>query len=838
METDAKNINFQLAEEFIHYTNRSIFLTGKAGTGKTTFLKYIKEHSQKQIAVVAPTGVAAINAGGVTIHSFFQLPFTPYVPTKLNWNTTSEFATDKHQLLAKTKLNKERIAIIQKLELLIIDEVSMVRCDVLDALDTILRHYRNQHSKPFGGLQVLLIGDLYQLPPVVPKEEWNLLSQYYSSPYFFDSLVMKETEPAYIELEKIYRQDDEVFINLLNKIRNNNLDQDAFEILQDHYQPEFTAPTEDGFITLTTHNKRADTINTEALENLNTSSYFFKASIEDDFGEKIFPVDENLELKLGAQVMFTKNDLDKSKRYFNGKIGTITKMNNEEIFVQCKDDVDEIKVDKYRWENIKYALNIEKQIVEETVIGAFIQYPLRLAWAITIHKSQGLTFDKAIIDAGSAFAPGQVYVALSRCRTLNGIVLVSKITNTSLHVDEQIANYCKKNKINQLKESLDFEKKQHQFSTLQELFQYQKEHQSVFKLQSFIEEHESSLTKPSFEFSKNLTTKINQLLKVGNGFINELNTLENNKLVLAENTILQERFKKAVTYFIVELSKTIELIESCAIVSDNRSHSKAINEILKSIFEVIAVKKYLLENLKEGFEFEKYLLTKKQFTIPAFNVNTYSGKSTSTYQHKTHPVLYDILKDLRNEICTDTGDEIFMVASTKSLDEMATYLPQSKSELQQITGFGKIKVEHYGFIFLEAIINYCTQNHLTSLIHTKTKIVEKKEPTKSNKISTKEVSFELFKKGKTISEIAKERNFTLSTIEGHLIPFVADGSIKIEELLPFHKIGTIQKTINEFEENTSSTIIKEKLGENYSYAEIRFVKAHIDFQNSRSTVVE
>ncbi|MBS4044209.1 MAG: AAA family ATPase [Chitinophagaceae bacterium] len=838
MKTDDKNINFQLAEEFIHYTNRSIFLTGKAGTGKTTFLKYIKEHATKQIAVVAPTGVAAINAGGVTIHSFFQLPFTPYVPAKLNWSNSQEYATDKQQLLSKTKLNKERIAIIQKLELLIIDEVSMVRCDVLDALDTILRHYRNQHQLPFGGLQVLFIGDLYQLPPVVPQQEWSLLSQYYASPYFFDSLVMKETEPAYIELEKIYRQDDEVFINLLNKIRNNNLDQSAYDILLEHYNPEFNASTEDGFITLTTHNLRADTINSEAMGNLKSTSYFFKASIEDDFGEKIYPVDENLELKLGAQVMFTKNDLDKNKRYFNGKIGTITKINEDEIFVKCKDDADEIKVEKYRWENIKYTLNIEKQTIEENVIGAFIQYPLRLAWAITIHKSQGLTFDKAIIDAGSAFAPGQVYVALSRCRSLNGIVLVSKITNSSLHIDENIANYCKKNKINQLKESLEFEKKLHQFSTLQNLFQYKKEEQTLTKLQKLVEENRNSLTKSSFDFTEALSQQIHQLLKVGNRFTHQLNSLDNNKLSIEDNIILQERFRKAAIYFIAELNQSIKFIENCTIESDNKNEAKNINAILKTLFEYLVLKKYYLENLKDGFAFNQYLKLKKEFTNTLLHVNVYSGKSTTNYQHKTHPILYNKLRELRDEICEDTGEDIFMVASTKSLDEMATYLPQSKAALQQITGFGKVKVEQYGFIFLEAIINYCQQNNLESLIHTKTITTKKELPKKENKPSSKDISFQLFKSGKTILEIATERNLATSTIESHLLPFVSSGEIKIEEILPYHKIGTIEKVLKENEDRSSLTSIKEILGESYSFSEIRFVNAHIDFQNSKIALSE
>ena len=470
MQTDTSNINFQLATDFINYTNRSVFLTGKAGTGKTTFLKYIREHSNKQIAVVAPTGVAAINAGGVTIHSFFQLPFTPYVPAKIGFSTGNERVTDKHQLFEKVKLNKERIGIIQKLELLIIDEISMVRCDVLDAIDQVLRHYRNQHYKPFGGLQVLLIGDMFQLPPVVPNEEWQLLSQYYASPYFFDSMVIKEGEPACIELNKIYRQDDETFIDLLNKVRNNNMDEDAFELLQKHYNPEFQPKKDEGYITLTTHNARADAINAEALTSLTTPSYFFKAIVETEFSEKMFPVDEVLELKLGSQVMFTKNDLDKSKRYFNGKIGTVIEIGNDNIVVKCKDDAASIKVEKYKWENIKYSLNPQKQQVEENVIGTFTQYPLRLAWAITIHKSQGLTFDKAIIDAGKAFAPGQVYVALSRCRTLDGVVLVSKIGSNSLHNDEHIKTFSKNYKNARLDESLEFEKHLHQNEILQGKF--------------------------------------------------------------------------------------------------------------------------------------------------------------------------------------------------------------------------------------------------------------------------------------------------------------------------------------------------------------------------------
>ncbi len=838
MQTDTSNINFQLAADFVQFTNRPIFLTGKAGTGKTTFLKYIKEHSNKSIAVVAPTGVAAINAGGVTIHSFFQLPFTPYVPVKAGFSSNHEMVTDKHQLLTKVKLNKERISIIQKLELLIIDEISMVRCDVLDAIDQVLRHYRSQHYKPFGGLQVLLIGDMFQLPPVVPTAEWQILNQYYTSPYFFDSMVIKECEPAYIELNKIYRQDDENFISLLNKVRNNNLDEDAFEILQSLYNSDFEPQKEDGYITLTTHNSRADAINAEALTSIKSESYFFKAVIENDFPEKMFPTDEVLEFKLGSQVMFTKNDLDKTKRYFNGKIGTIEKISNDEIQVKCSDSNDLIKVEKYRWENIVYTLNPQTKQIDEEVVGVFTQYPLRLAWAITIHKSQGLTFDKAIIDAGKAFAPGQVYVALSRCRTLDGIVLVSKIGSNSLFADPHIQQFGNQYKNNQLESSLQFEKHLFQNDILQEIFNYDTEIKAINKLQNLVVEQKNSFNQSATIFIKNIKEKLELYSRYGKQFIGELGTLNDNMILPEQNIALQQRFTKAANWYSNHLKTLCELINTSNALTDNKDNAKNYDTLLKEAYNSIAQKQSILQVSENGFDYNLYQKTKKEFVPSGFTVSANSKKSSGSFKHATHPDLYNALKELRDEIAADANEQTYMIVGNKTLDELATYLPQNKTELNQISGFAAAKIKQYGTEFLQIIVEYCTQKNLESLVHKKIKTQKIKnnngEETKEEKPNTYDETYKLYIQGKSINDIAKERSLTSTTIEGHLAKFIANGSVTITDFIPIEKASIIIKSLEGFEKGASIIPIKEKLGIDYSFGEIRMTIAHLDFVNSKS----
>ena len=433
----------QLATDFINNTNKNIFLTGKAGTGKTTFLKQIYQETYKQTVIAAPTGIAAINAGGSTLHSLFQLPFGSFIPdssitdlyserTKFNTPTT---------LIKELKMNEMRRDILREVELLIIDEVSMLRADLLDAIDVILRHVRRKKDLPFGGIQILFIGDLLQLPPVVQDSEWQILKKYYNSPYFFDAHAIKEAPLVYLELDKIFRQGDPQFIDLLNNLRTNSITTKDTDLLNQFYKPDFKPTATDNYIRLTTHNYQADEFNRAELTKLNSPSIIFEAEVEGQFYENTYPVDYELELKKGAQVMFVKNDVTGAQRYFNGKIGVISSIKEGEIHIEFSDGSKSVSVDRYTWENKKYKLNELTGEIEEEVLGTFKQYPLKLAWAITVHKSQGLTFDKAIIDVGKAFAPGQIYVALSRLTNLSGLVLNTPVNFDSLTVDNQIITF-------------------------------------------------------------------------------------------------------------------------------------------------------------------------------------------------------------------------------------------------------------------------------------------------------------------------------------------------------------------------------------------------------------
>ena len=420
------NIELNTAWEFVEKTGKSVFLTGKAGTGKTTFLKRVVEESKKRVVVVAPTGIAAINAGGVTIHSFFQLPLHPFIP---GMKIESKFA-----------FSKEKRSIIKTIDILIIDEISMVRSDLLDAIDSILRRFRNRH-KPFGGVQLLMIGDLQQLSPVVTDEDVQFLSQYYPSPYFFGSHALARTDYVTIELKEVYRQQDAVFISMLNAVRGGRPSIEVIRALNSRYCPGFVPPPDEGYIRLTTHNHIADEYNSRQLSLIDDQAHSFEAEVSGNFPESSYPVDFRLELKAGAQVMFVKNDPSSDKRYYNGKIGIVTDFYEEYIMVQCPGEDEKIAVEPLEWENSRYVINEQTQEMESEVIGIFRQYPLRLAWAITIHKSQGLTFDKAIIDAASAFASGQVYVALSRCRTLEGMVLATPLRQDAVITDLRVEDY-------------------------------------------------------------------------------------------------------------------------------------------------------------------------------------------------------------------------------------------------------------------------------------------------------------------------------------------------------------------------------------------------------------
>ena len=825
---DSSNTLFGLASDLVNHTAKNIFLTGRAGTGKTTFLKYIKENCPKQMIVVAPTGVAAINAGGVTIHSFFQLPLGPFIPESNNFGQNQDI-TNKHTLLSRLRLNRERRKIIQELELLIIDEISMVRCDVLDAVDLVLRHIRYRQTEKFGGVQVLFIGDMFQLPPVVKEQEWSVLRQYYQSPYFFDSQVMTDDLPVYVEFTKIYRQTEEKFIHLLNRVRSNELDEENLVALHERFQPDFFGASSEGYILLTTHNDKARAVNTEELTKLVGRVFTYRAEVDGDFPETAFPAANELQLKVGAQVMFIRNDSDRAKRYFNGKIGVVTELSEDKIIVQCKDEAFPIEVSKEKWQNIRYSLDKSTRQLNEDVLGAFSQYPLRLAWAITIHKSQGLTFDKAVIDAGKAFAPGQVYVALSRCTNLDGLVLHSRINTHALYTDARIVQFAKNIlPVELLQHELAEAKKAYQEKVLLSLFDFRKVLNETKDLQQYLLEHKASFNVEVVSWIDDLLSKLISLQNTSQKFHNQLKKLFALTKKAEDNTELQDRIKTAANWFATEIKSVIETILQSPALTDSSIRAKEYNEMLREGYIQLALQNFLLQGFTGKFNMENFHRRKKNFSAPAFGINAYSAAS-ETKVELSHPALYYQLKKLRDDICTRKNTPIYLVAGSKTLEEMTNYLPQTLEELELVSGFGKSKVETYGNDFISIIKEYCRENNLSSNISAK--VPKRKSERRTSKTDTKADTFKLYKEGKTTSEIAKQRNLTIQTIEGHLAYYIQGGSIMIEDLIDREKIAMIVPEVINFTSGSISRI-KEKLGSSVSFGEIRLVLASVQYQKS------
>ncbi|MDQ1140320.1 helix-turn-helix domain-containing protein [Pedobacter agri] len=749
-ELEETSMPAEIAAKFVNYTSKHVFLTGKAGTGKTTFLRKLIQLTHKKAMICAPTGIAAINASGVTIHSLFQLPFGAFFPdaagSLINQNINFNFNTPR-TIVKHLNMQGNKRRMIQELELLVIDEVSMLRADMLDAIDFSLRYIRRNRNVPFGGVQLLFIGDLHQLPPVVKNDEWRIMAGFYKSIYFFDALALQNNPPVYIELDKIYRQDDAVFINLLNNLRNNKITPEDTALLRQHFKQDFKPAADENYITLTTHNNKADAINRERLTQLKTKSYFFDAKVTGEFNEYAYPNEKSLELKVGAQVMFIKNDMTAEKRYYNGKIGVVHHIEKDMIEIELPEERTVISVSPYTWENVKYKLNEATNEIAENVAGSFVQYPIKLAWAITVHKSQGLTFDKAIIDIGDAFAPGQAYVALSRLRSLKGLVLTSHLRENGLQQDQNIHYFSSTKQPSEVLtaqislESYDFIRTYLLAAfDLNVVRYYMKEHVETF------DKSEAKSTKQRYDsWTIDLYKDFQKITATADSFVNQLKNLFAQQ---TEHTLFNvfKRVEAALKYF-------NPLVKA---VSD-----KFLAQI-EAVKEEKGIKTYLTELLE--LEILVYEQLKKM--------------------HKGKALLLAIID----------GKE-FSKADTDALLNISERNQQLQKAIQLKGQVLKVK-----------------------------SAVEKKK--KEPKTDTKLVSFELYEQGKTLAEIAKERGLSVTTIEGHLAYYVSTQQIDVAKLVKPNKIRNISEAV-ESQKTKSMATIRDFLGKDYSFGEIKLVLASL-----------
>ncbi|WP_296386959.1 HRDC domain-containing protein, partial [Winogradskyella sp.] len=763
------NKELDLAWNFVTNTNRNIFLTGKAGTGKTTFLHRLKMQSQRRMVVVAPTGVAAINAKGVTIHSFFQMPFGPILPD-VELNSSTGF----NRKFSKTKIN-----IIKSLDLLIIDEISMVRADLLDGIDKTLRRFKNK-NQVFGGVQLLMIGDLQQLSPVVKENEWRLLSSFYKNAFFFSSQAYKQCKAITIELKHIYRQENPVFIDILNEVRNNKLSSASADELNKRYQPEFIPNKDDGYISLTTHNNKASQTNKQELEKLKGKSKAYKAVIEGNFPEHSYPNKEELKLKVGAQVMFVKNDSSPEKRYFNGKIGKVILLDKDEVVVNCPDDDFNIITKPETWENIKYVVDSDTKAISEDKIGSYTQIPLRLAWSITIHKSQGLTFEKAIIDAEGAFAHGQTYVALSRCKSLEGLVLKNKITANQIISDYNVTSFNEDAEANQPNdEILQKSKRSFQLDLISEVFNFYKFLYPINRILDIYYKNRDSIEGTIEMPLTTVKNGVTNLLKVSTSFNSQLKSIGDSLNIPESDSSLQERFVKAVTYFNNQTKSLIEAsLKTFVFTTDNKAIEKDINKQYDILEELLTTKLLYFIDLKEGFDVKKFLELRAKSVFLAKDKPKKQRKAV--IDGTTNIELFELLRELRNQIVKREDLVHFQIFTQKSLYAMCEMLPNTKQELKKVHGMGKTRIEKYGTEILKVIKSYCEENDIETT--NEVSIFEEIKPIRQ-KGDTKKISLNLFKAGKPIDQIALERELNVNTIFGHLADFISSGEIKITDLI-------------------------------------------------------
>ncbi len=804
------NPQLELALDYVRGTSTSIFLTGKAGSGKTTFLHQIKEEGGKRLVVVAPTGVAAINAGGMTIHSFFQLPFGYHLP-------------DSQRKDEKRHFSRKKLNLIRSLDLLVIDEISMVRADLLDAIDQALRRFRSD-SRPFGGVQLLMIGDLHQLPPVVKHEEWDTLRRYYSTPYFFGSLALQKTNYVSIELKHIYRQTDAAFIELLNQVRDNCLDEETLQTLNSRYVPNFRPAQHDAYITLTATNAVALDINTKSLAQLTGKSEFFTARIAGDFPASFYPTEEKLEFKLGAQVMFIKNDLQPEKRYFNGKIGRIVQIAEHAIFVRCADEATDIEVIPAEWQNVKYALNETTKEIEELVLGTFTQVPLKLAWAITIHKSQGLTFERAIIDAQAAFAHGQVYVALSRCKSFEGIVLRSRIDFSSVKTDPVVKQFCvEAERSAPTASQIQQAKRQYQQGLVEELFSFQAIQQNFSQLCRLYQENQNTLTIEAYQHVSSLARQTHEALSaIADKFRPQLVAYFEFDGFPEDNPSLQQRLLKAASYFTEKLAGLLQETAAIPTTADNQAVSKNALLQLDKLRLSLFIKQATFVACCQGFTTEAYQRARVDAGLD-FTPQSLVGSANDLKVPKgvPHPELYRQLLQYRHQMADKHGIVPREVLTNESLRQLVICLPTSHRNIQQIHGIGSKRLQRYGNDIGDIVRRYGAAHQVT--------MDQMSVSTQSNPgqaPNTKLLSFQMFEAGKTVEQIASERRLAPSTIQGHLGHFVAAKQLDILRLLEREKLQEIEQF---WKVNSAATLSEAKthFGDKFGYGELQLAFSHI-----------
>jgi PIF1-like helicase/Helix-turn-helix domain/HRDC domain len=812
------NPELRLAEEFVQHTNCHIFLTGKAGTGKTTFLHEIQKKTPKRMVVTAPTGVAAINAGGVTLHSFFQLPFGPCVP-----------GSDAH--LQQHRVRREKQNIIRSLDLLVIDEISMVRADLLDGVDSVLRRYRRS-DQPFGGVQLLMIGDLHQLSPVAKPAEWQLLQEFYDSPYFFSSRALGHTELIPIVLQHIYRQSDQDFIALLNRVRDNDLDPATLGRINSRHLPDFAVRNSEGYITLCTHNHSADAINRTRLKDLPGKSRRFNSEQAGDFPEHVYPAAATLEVKPGAQVMFVRNDASPGKRYFNGKIGKIAGFTGDAITVRCPEDTEPITVEKTTWENIEYTVDPQTAEISRKVVGTFSQYPLKLAWAITIHKSQGLTFDRAIIDAQAAFAPGQVYVALSRCRTFEGLVLSTPLPLRAVKTDPVVQHFAAEIAGRQPSpETLAAAKRRYQQRLLLACFDFGRLGWLVGRLAGLLQGNAQWIqVAGGADWRAVQQRTVTEICTVGEKFQGQLNGMFPADRLPAEDSAILDRLAKASAYFDERFIRILTPgLENFAVETDNKEIRRKINDAAKLLQQETAVKLAAVRACRDGFAPERYLRALSAAAMETAPAKSKPPAVVYTEADVGHPELFERLRQWRADQAATESVAHFQVLHQKTLVQIAVHLPATLPALKKIKGIGPRLAEKYGDEITAMVAAYRQEHGIAEVALPEPAAAPPPGPAKEKppKVEdTRKATLELFLQGLTIDQIAVRRSLVTSTIEGHLAHFVAGGKLEIGRLIDDARLREMEEKISGLRSQPLKQI-KQALGDEYSYGQIQMVLAYL-----------